>query len=190
LNNFEQYQDDKLVQLIREEDCMPAFEVLYNRYWKKLLIQAKYKTGSEEDAEEIVQQVFLNIWKTRKNIYLKHTFYTYIASCVKYEILATLAKQKKQKLAHHNFHLDIAREEDNNTADWIDYESTRQQLEDTIQSLPEKCQLVFRLSRENGLSEKQISEHLSISRKTVEAHMTKALKALRTIIQQRLPFFF
>lgn len=189
MNNFQQYHDDQLVQLIRDDDNIAAFEVLYNRYWEKLLIQAKWKTGSEEDAEEIVQQVFMNIWRTRKNLHLTHSFYTYIASCVKYEIMATIARKQKQKTAHHNFYTATGQEADNNTAEWIDYESTRRQLEDTIQQLPEKCRLVFRLSRENGFTEKQIAEKLSISKKTVEAHMTRALKALRLILHQRIPFF-
>lgn len=190
MKNFEQYHDDDLVRMIREEDSSAAFEALYNRYWKKLLIQAKLKTGSEEDAEEIVQHVFMNIWKTRKNLHIQHSFYTYIASCVKYEIMATLVKQKKQQKALSGFFNTAGESRDNYTAEWVDYESTRRELEATIQNLPEKCQLVFRLSREKGFSEKQIAEKLSISKKTVEAHMTRALKILRTMMQHRLLFFF
>lgn len=190
MKNFEQYHDDDLVRMIREEDSSAAFEALYNRYWQKLLIQAKLKTGSEEDAEEIVQHVFMNIWKTRKNLHIQHSFYTYIASCVKYEIMATLVKQKKQQRALSGFFNTTGESRDNYTAEWVDYESTRRELEATIQNLPEKCQLVFRLSREKGFSEKQIAEKLSISKKTVEAHMTRALKILRTMMQHRLLFFF
>ncbi len=183
------YGDSELFRLVREEDSSAAFEALYNRYWEKLLVQAKFKTGSEEDAEEIVQHVFLNIWRTRKNIHLRHSFHTYIASCVKYEILAALVKQKKQEEAHNNFYDNVAGRQDNHTAEWVDYESTRRQLEDTIHHLPDKCRLVFRLSRERGFSEKQIAEELSISPKTVQAHMTRALKLLRTVMQHRLFFF-
>lgn len=189
MKHLQQYDDSELFRFVRDEDSGAAFEALYNRYWKKLLIQAKHKTGSEEDAEEIVQHVFMNIWKTRKNIQLRHSFHTYIASCVKYEILAVLVKQKKQKEAHNSFYDNVAGRPDNYTMDWVDYESTRRQLEETIQHLPDKCRLVFRLSRESGFSEKQIAEKLSISPKTVQAHMTRALKLLRTILQQGLFIF-
>ncbi|RPD42596.1 RNA polymerase sigma-70 factor [Chitinophaga barathri] len=189
MKHLQQYDDSELFRLVRDEDSSAAFEALYNRYWEKLLLHAKHKTGSEEDAEEIVQHVFMNIWKTRKNIHLRHSFYTYIASCAKYEILAMLVKQKKQKEAHNSFYDDVAARQDNYTAEWVDYESTRRQLEDTIRHLPDKCRLVFRMSRESGFSEKQIAEKLSISPKTVQAHMTRALKLLRTIMQHRLFFF-
>lgn len=189
MKDLRPYDDSELFRLVREEDSSAAFEALYNRYWDKLLLHAKLKTGSEEDAEEIVQHVFMNIWKTRKNIHLRHSFHTYIASCVKYEIMAVLVKQKKQKEAHNSFYDNVAGREDNYTTEWVDYESTRRQLEDTIRNLPDKCRLVFRLSREHGFSEKQIAEKLSISPKTVQAHMTRALKLLRTILQHRLFFF-
>lgn len=189
MKHLQQYDDSELFRLVRDEDSNAAFEILYNRYWEKLLVQAKFKTGSEEDAEEIVQHVFMNIWKTRKNIWLQHTFHTYIASCVKYEIMATMVRHKKQQAAYDGFHKTAAREEDNHTAEWLDYESTRRQLEDTIRHLPDKCRLVFRLSREKGFSEKQIAQELHISPKTVQAHMTRALKLLRTILQHRLFIF-
>lgn len=189
MSNLQLYDDGELFRLVREQDSNAAFEALYHRYWDKLLIQAKFKTGSEEEAEEIVQHVFMNIWKTRKNIELRHSFHTYIASCVKYEIMTTLVKQKKQREALNNFYKTTGQEEDNHTAEWVDYESTRRQLEETIQTLPDKCRLVFRLSREKGFSEKQIASELHISQKTVQAHMTRALKLLRSILQHRLFIF-
>lgn len=184
-----QYDDSELFRRVREEDSSAAFEILYTRYWEKLLLQAKFKTGSEENAEEIVQHVFLNIWRIRKNIQLQHSFHTYIASCVKYEIMAVLVRNKKQKEAYHGLFAVTGSEGDNNTAEWVDYESTRRQLESTIRLLPDKCRMVFRLSRENGLSEKQIARELHISQKTVQAHMTRALKLLRVVFQYRLFFF-
>lgn len=182
---LQQYSDSELFRQVRDEDSSAAFEMLYNRYWEKLILQAKFKTGSEEDAEEIVQHVFLNIWKTRKNIQLQHSFYTYIGSCVKYEIMAVLIRNKKQKDAYYALYKVTGSTADNHTAEWVDYEFACRQLESTIRLLPDKCRLVFRLSREKGLSEKQIAMELSISQKTVQAHMTRALKLLRMVLQYR-----
>jgi RNA polymerase sigma-70 factor (ECF subfamily) len=180
---LQQYSDNELFSQVRDEDSSVAFEILYTRYREKLLLQARFKTGSDEDAEEIVQHVFLNIWKTRKNIQLQHSFHTYIASCVKYEIMALLIRNKKQKEAYHTLYTVAGTEADNHTSEWIDYEFACRQLESTIRLLPDKCRMVFRLSRENGLSEKQIAKELSISQKTVQAHMTRALKLLRLVLQ-------
>ena len=180
LNNCWQYIDEHLTQLLSTQDSPEAFEELYNRYWDKCLTLARHKLGSETDAEEIVQQVFLNIWRARKTIQLTHSFRTYISSCIKYETMACLARQKKQE----KFRLSLRPAEAvNHTQDWLDYECARQQLEATVKLLPEKCRFVFLLSRENGFSEKQIAKALEISPKTVQAHMTKALKLLRTNLQ-------
>ena len=179
MNKIQHLSDCQLVTLLREKESRKAFEALYNRYWKKLLILARYKTGSEHEAEEIVQQVFLNIWKMRKELNIRNTFHTYIASCVKYEILATLSRQQKHQDAVTVLSGKPDGDLDNQTSEWLDYAVVRQQLEHTVRSLPEKCQLVFRLSREDGYSEKQIADVLSISRKTVQAHMSKALKVLK-----------
>jgi RNA polymerase sigma-70 factor (family 1) len=183
VNHLSSYGDEHLVQFLRDEDSKAAFAELYNRYWKRLLINARFHLGSEQEAEEVVQNVFMNIWKARQKLELKNTFATYISSCVKYETMAALAKQKRRsaaKLALSNIG-DVA---EFNTINSIDYESTRKKLEATIQTLPEKCQLVFRLSREEGFTEKQIAGELGISTKTVQAHITKALKVLRTNLQQ------
>lgn len=189
MNDLNQYNDEALVQLLRENNSITAFEALYNRYWKRLLTEAAFQTGSQQEAEEIVQQVFLNIWKLRKTLVIEHCFYTYIASCVKYGIMASLVREKKRRqrdvlLANAT---DLT---DNHTVEWIDRESVRQQLEATIQNLPQKCRLVFRLSRNEGFSEKQIAKQLNISGKTVQAHITYALKALRTSLQRAMFLLF
>ncbi|MEP7258098.1 MAG: RNA polymerase sigma-70 factor [Flavitalea sp.] len=187
MKDFLIYKDELLVELLANKDSKEAFEELYNRYWKKLLVHARFKIGSELEAEEIVQHVFMNIWKTRKNLRIKNTFYTYIFSCVRYEILASMVRQKKQSdISNFSFSSAI----DNNTSEWLDYESTRMLFEASISKLPEKCQLVFRLSRENGFSEKEIAGKLGISSKTVQAHMTKALKVLKTTLRQFILSFF
>ena len=146
-------------------------------------MQAYLKLQSTEEAEEIVQKIFINLWRRRQTIQIKYSFHTYVASMLKYEILHRLArinKEKQQQARAPWLHV-VA---DNSTCQWLDYEQLRDEIEKEIQLLPEKCQLVFRLSREAGLSEKQIAESLKIAPKTVQAHLGKALKQLRTALQQ------
>jgi RNA polymerase sigma-70 factor (family 1) len=170
-------------------DDEPAFRLLYERYWDKLLVLACLRLGSNGEAEEIVQDAFVGIWRRRAHLELKNSFHTYISAIVKYEILRRLASRKtrtdfEKKVAH------LYKEEDDSTLQWLNYEDLRLQLESTIQSLPEKCRIVFRLSREEGLTERQIADTLQISPKTVEAHKSKALRALRTSLAQFLGSFF
>jgi len=182
------YTDEELIQRISRDDEQ-AFRLLYERYWDKLLVHAYLKLGSNGEAEEIVQDAFIGLWRRRAFLQLKHSFYTYISAVVKYEILRRLASRKAradfEKSAAH-----LYREEDDSTLQWLNYEDLREQIELTIRSLPEKCRLVFRLSREEGLTERQIADSLQISPKTVEAHKTKALKTLRSTLAQFLGSFF
>lgn len=187
---YSTYSDYELVSRLKiETEATSVFTELYNRYWKRLLVLALHKLNSEVEAEEVVQDVFMNLWRRRNTLEVKNSFHTYIASSVKYEILSRLAKQKaRQQFEKSAGKLFIASEDQ--TTVQVDYETTRRQLEETISSLPEKCQLVFRLSREAGMSAKQIAEQLDIAPKTVEAHITKALSKLRSSLQQLFSLFW
>lgn len=173
--------------MLIQQDNEAAFRVLYERYWKKLLTQAYLKLQSAEDAEEIVQTIFINLWRRRQTIQLKHSFHTYIAAMLKYEVLHKLLSHKRD-LQYKTDAPWLQVVEDDSTCQWLDYEQLRSEMEKEIQRLPEKCQLVFRLSREDGLSEKQIARVMGIAPKTVQAHMGKALKQLRTSVQRLLYF--
>jgi RNA polymerase sigma-70 factor (ECF subfamily) len=177
-----------LFQMVSKDDER-AYRTLYDRYWNKLLVHAMLKLHVEEEAEEILQDIFLNLWRRRKTIQIKNTFHTYIASIVKYEILHHLARQKAKNTLEGKVSA-LYTVEDNTTQDWLDFEDLRDQIEASVCSLPEKCQLVFRLSREQGFTEKEIAGALHISLKTVEAHIGKALKKLRSSLTELSGVFF
>jgi len=176
--------DEQLLALLAGDDH-DAFTELYDRYWTRMLVKARTSLCSEAESEEIVQTVFMNLWRRRKTITLKHSFHTYISASVKYEIIDTLARSAR-RIETMRIANTFTSPSDNSTAAWVDYEATRGLLEETVKNLPEKCQLVFRLSREAGLSESEIAAELGISLKTVGAHKTKALKALRKALHQFL----
>ncbi|GGI23738.1 RNA polymerase sigma-70 factor [Pedobacter mendelii] len=183
-NNF---SDNELYNLLKQ-DSEEAFNLLYSRYWKKMLFKAMLKLQSEADAEEVVQDAFIDIWKSRHTIQIQNTFHTYIAAIIRYKVMAKIAN--RNKVIHygvadiHELHVV-----DNSTQHWLNFIDLRSEIEANISALPEKCQLVFRMSREAGLSDKQIADNLGLSQKTIEAHISKALKALRTSIGQLLGTF-
>jgi len=185
MGKYASYRDVELIRCLKEKGDRVAFEELYNRHWRKLLVQALIKLRSEVEAEEVVQDVFMDLWERRGSIEIRKTFHTYMASCVKYQILAKLARQRKYAAFEQETRLAII-DGVNLTEDWLDYETTRRQIEETVLGLPEKCQLVFRLSREEGHSQREIADQLGISIKTVETHLGKALKVIRSSVQQFL----
>ena len=177
---YSYHSDEQLLQLMQAGE-EPAFTELYNRYWDKLLPRAVMQLGSREDAEELLHDVFVRLWRRRETIELRHSFHTYIAAVLKYEILHRLADRKNKRLRERAAgQLSL---EDRSTEERLDFRDLQQQLEASVRQLPDKCQLVFRLSREMGLGEKEIADKLRLSPKTVQNHVHRALQALRGFLR-------
>jgi RNA polymerase sigma-70 factor (family 1) len=183
--------DNELFALLAR-DNEEAFTLLYHRHWKKMLYKALQKLQLDTDAEEIVQDAFIDIWNSRHRIQLQHTFSTYIAAVIRYKIMAKMAAN--QKLIHQGVEdlqeLHIA---DYTTQQWLDFEDLKAEIEAHVKALPEKCQLVFRLSHGAEMTDKEIANELGLSPKTVAVHLTKARKTLRASLSQFLgilPSFF
>lgn len=184
---YAELSDSELVLRLSADD-QGAFRMLYERYWKKMLVKAYTQLQSHADAEEVVQDAFINLWRRRHTLQIKHTFHTYIASVVRYEVMTRIAGNKKRFVSIED--AKPAAVEDDATRQWLDFSDLQKEIEAAIAELPEKCRLVFRMSRNEGMTEKQIAEELDISHKTVEAHMSKALKNLRKRLRHNFIFLF
>lgn len=177
--------DMELFDLLKSGDHA-AFTEIYNRYWDKLYAVAYNRLADELEAEEAVQNIFLALWKRKDTLQLTHTPATYLSVSVKYQIFTRLAQLKRER--ERTDQLKIAAVEGHETTgEWLSERELRKQIEQVINSLPEKCRIVFQLSREQNLTNKQIAEELNISEKTVEGHMTKALTTLRGSLNVTLP---
>lgn len=185
LNLSPPYTDQQLLDLIRTED-RAAFTELYNRYWDKTFAVAFHRLDDEHEAEEVVQEVFLSIWQRRASIELTHSVATYLSVAVKYKVINHLAKQHRRQLQLNEITIAAAETEDT-TNNWLTEKELRRQLDHSINQLPEKCRIVFLLSREENKTYAEIAAELNISPKTVEAHMSKALSTLRETLKVSLP---
>jgi RNA polymerase sigma-70 factor (ECF subfamily) len=175
--NYTQIDEHKLLQCLQAGN-REAFSEVYRRYWKKLFTVAAHKLQNFAEAEEQVQDIFLEIWNRRESLTIHSTLSVYLAAAVKYKVINVLAR-RNQQLKYASYaaaHLSVA---DTSTEQWLQFEELQERLEELVAALPEKCRLVFRLSREKGLSQKEIASTLNISEKTVEAHLAKATKMLR-----------
>jgi RNA polymerase sigma-70 factor (family 1) len=172
--------DTQLVLLIKEGNERAMSEI-FDRYWHKLLAVALNRLDNLEDAEECVQDVFINLWKLRATLQLKYSLYTYLSAAVRYRVLDLMDKQyRKPKYAREELNDLLEISSDGAAPDSnILLNELLERIEASVKQLPEKCQIVYRMSREDGHSNKKIAEELNISEKTVEAHLTKAIKDIR-----------
>ena len=188
MDTFSTLPDEKAVLDRLGQGDEAAFEQIYNGYWKPLFYLAATRLNSLADAEEIVQDIFLDIWNRRQDLAITTGLSAYLAVSVKYRVINLLAKKarqhrQQQALAKGAILLDSSSEASINVA------SLRTELEKQTARLPDKCQLVFRLSREAGYSHREIATQLQISEKTVESHLTKALRHLRAGLSHIMGFF-
>lgn len=164
-----------------------ALAQLYSRYWDKLLAVAINRLGVEAEAEECVQDVFLSLWKRRSEIVLKHSISTYLWVAVKHQVINRLdARYAKRTLRTTELVDDLLTP---SSEELLLEKELREQINQTVARLPEKCRMVYHLSREEGKSNKEIARELNISEKTVEGHVTRALRDIRTDLTAMVPAF-
>ncbi|MET3113581.1 RNA polymerase sigma-70 factor (family 1) [Pedobacter sp. CG_S7] len=155
-----------------------AFREIYQRYWEKAYIKSYKRIHDNFEAEEIVQDIFCNLWRKRDKFILVKGFDNYFAGAVKFEVINRFAKQARQAKLKTKV-LSSFSEIDNSTYDYLNLKELQNQLQKSILELPEKCSLVFRLKFEKDYTQQQIAQELQISEKTVEAHLSKARKMLK-----------
>ena len=174
-------QEEIIIKKVKNGDTL-AFEELFNRYYQKLKHFTHQFTKSEFIAEEIVQEVFINLWVKRDKIDLNLSFNGYIYRITRNHLINHLKKIARDEKAQEEFWSNINKEKDDVSEQILDKEYSRY-LEEAIRKLPKQKQLIFRLSREEGKSHYQIAEELGISKNTVKNHMVVAIKTIKNYLQ-------
>lgn len=176
MSSTDQYTDEDLLALLKN-DNVDAFTILYERYWDRMLYVAISKLKSTTEAEEVVQDVFTNLWKRRRELDVRGTFSAYIAVAVKYKILNLLTKERRAR-AYSSYKNHAEAGYSTCTEDLITFDDLRDRLSERINELPQKGRLAFKLSREAGLSHKEIAQEMQISEKAVERNIARSVRTL------------
>ncbi len=154
-----------------------AFEVLFKQHYRVLCNYAYGRISDREEAEEIVQDVFCRIWEQREKLVNLQSVKAYLFRCVHNSCLNRIRHHKiKQEYMEHSVRENAIEVP---PATGFQLKELQDKLQAAISALPEQCGLVFKLSRFEELSYKEIASVLGISVKTVENHMGKALKIMR-----------
>jgi RNA polymerase sigma-70 factor (family 1) len=183
MNDLSAISDEELLVQVKDGH-LSAFGVLYDRYWNPMLAKAYIRLKSQEDAEEVVQELFIKLWRRRDKIELKYTFKTYLYAALRYEILDFVATQTYLKNNLSTEETDVfnfAAQNDSHTS--LEMKEFQQQINKIIDNLPEKCQLIFKMSRNEGFKTLEIAKHLNLSPRTVETQISKAIKTLRSALK-------
>ena len=181
--------DETLFQLLKEGN-FAAFNEVYNRYWKILFALAEKKLNNPYDAEEIVQDVFTDLWNQKEKTILTHSLKSYLAGMIKFKVYSKLALYyKHQKSAARLSDVEKSQLAEFSAEENLRLKELKEEILKTVNTLPERCRLIYTMSREEGLTHKQIATSLNISEKTIETQITRALHRLRGALQS-LPFLF
>lgn len=159
------------------------FEFFYNKYAKQMYRLCYHYSEDIETSKEIVQDIFKSIWERKNELVIETSIESYLMRAAKLKVF-----QHARDLANHTKHLECILKntsKSNNCAEnQVLYNSLSEQVNLLIDKLPSRCKEVYGLSREKGISNKQIASTLLISEKTVEKHLSKALRFLRNNLKE------
>lgn len=152
-----------------------SFADLFQDYWQRMYLFALKTTEDEDDAKEIVQDVFKSLWERREVLVIKDVE-RYLLRSVKLRTLEHI-RNKVRRERHH----DCIRAESpiSYEEDFIGLKELRSKLNNIIETLPQRCKHVFQMSRDQGMSNKEIARELLITERAVEYHISRALVTLR-----------
>ncbi len=173
--------DLELWQLAKVSDDSLAFAELHRRYSSRLYALAVRKTGNSEVSEDLVQDLFVHLWLQREGITIEKAFNLYLFSALKNRIISYLRKQIVQHTVSLN-DIDLetlSSQSANLVQEWLSLKEVQEIYARELANLPEKSKHVFEMSR-NGVPNKEIAQMLDLSEKTVEFHISKCLRVLRT----------
>jgi len=160
-----------------------VFKDLYEQYYTGLCYYAQNYIREIETVEDIVHEVFINLWNKRASIDLDKAVKAYLYRSVYNRCINYIRDHKK---FDKNTDPDYLGLDNTSYSDSLEQEETESKIMNSIDSLPEKCKQIFRMNRFEELKYKEIADKLQISVKTVEAQMSKALKILRTELKDYL----
>lgn len=169
--------DRALVEKVKIGD-ESAFKMLYDRYSDKIYSVARRMYISHEDAEGVVQDTFMTIWRKRSDLKPDLSFNSYLITIVKSKVIKMSHKNARwvgyhnYAISHHNFSI-------NDTADQLILSDLSEFSNKMIENLPKKQRQIFKLKYFEDLTPEEISEKLNLSKRTVENQIYRATKTIK-----------
>lgn len=169
------HDDQELMDLLRAGDTL-ALKFIYQKYWNQLFSSAYHVLQDQQACEDIIQELFISLWNKRNQIEIRISLKSYLFASIRYEVYRQIRHGIVREDLFEGIHERLQTPSEYGS---LEYQELLSQINSIVDKLPEKCKTVYKLSREEQLSHKEIASQLDISPKTVENHLNKALRQLR-----------
>jgi RNA polymerase sigma-70 factor (ECF subfamily) len=172
--------DFVLYTKVRDGDIR-SYETLFRRFYEPLCLYGNKITGNMDAAEDIVQELFYTLWKERTSLKIVWSVKSYLYGAVRNQSLQYLEHLQVRKQYYQKIVTDNISESDPNDSPQqiLEYKELEQRLNFVLEKLPKRRRDIFRMNRFEGKKYEQIAHEMSLSVKTIEAEMSKALQTLR-----------
>lgn len=166
-----------------------AFSLLFNKYYKDLVLFGGNFLPNQNLCEDIVQTVFLKLWRERESLEIETSLKSFLLRSVQNNCLDEL-RHKGVVREHESYSMVFDLSENLDTENYVLFSDLQDQLKKAIAKLPEVCREAFEMNRLEGLKYREIAEKLSVSERTVEVRIGKALGLLRLYLKEFLTAIF
>ena len=180
-------KDLLLIEALRNRDKV-AFDYIFNYYYSALCAFSMQYVNDHDTVEDLVQDMFVSLWVEAPKLQIQSSLKSYLFTSVKNRCF-DFRKHKKVTEKYQTYFLFSSDGSDISAESHFSESELRQTIQKSLKKLPPRCREIFELSRLNGLSNKEISEKLEISKRTVELQISNALKILRKELADFLPFW-
>lgn len=180
-----QYTEQELALNIKQGD-IKSFELLFNTHCSNMLQYATTMLKDSDDAEDIVQQVFVQLWAKREAVVIETSIKSYLYRAVHNSCLNKI-KQQVVRSGYANDYQYIGNTATASVAQLLENKELAVEIQKALDELPEQCKRIFAMSRFEQLKYQQIADALGINVKAVEHQMGKALKHLRNKLKHLMP---
>lgn len=179
--NYQSLSNEQLVEALKSGNHR-AFEEIYDRFAEKLFALAYAQVGNKEEAEDIIHDLFEDLWKKQAESSIRNLA-TYLVVSVKYLTVAYIKSQMSlRKFQEYLIFNEI--QQFNAVEDIVNFGDLQRAVDNAMKTLPEKTVEVFKMSRFERKSVRDIADNLQLSEKAVEYHITKSLRVLREHLHQ------
>lgn len=179
--DYKVFDDEILLKLLKTGDGI-ALEEIYKRYSESVFLAAFRKVRSKEVAEELVQNIFISLWAKREQAQISK-LEAYLHTAVRYQVIdyirSKILRERYSQFAKDQLNIDESASESR-----LLLQELSIAIDNTIKKLPQKTQEIFRLSRYEHRSVKEIAQSMNLSEKAVQYHVTQSLKFMRLHLRE------